>query len=177
MSLYVINGPEGFERPGEASELWPETSFPPEGPNQDWLTEADAALVNEYLQHNGATEQLESVTPYLADDGIVYNVVVRPLPPVPDWLSFNDAVNQLLEVRQLLIALKDMDMAAAMALAVGLGQAAQGDPKTFLHVWAGVRAAGLVSPETAAEVEVIGRAHHLPEPFLATIIAPPPEIG
>jgi hypothetical protein len=173
--LYTVKGAEGFEQTGTAAELWPDTSFPAAGPNQEWLASVGAVPLRQHLPHDPATERLQAVDPYMADDGAVYSVIVAPLPPpppVPDWLRFNDAINRLPAIRQLLATLKEVDIGAAMTLAIGLGQAAQGSPGTFLHAWPAARAAGLVSPETAAEVEAIGRAHDLPEDFLAALVAP-----
>lgn len=172
MSRYVIKGAEGFEQTGTAAELWPDTSFPVTGPNQAWLNEAGAAPLHQYIPHDNRTERLEAVAPYLAADGRAYSVVVSPLPPpppVPDWLRFNDALNQMPAIRQLLMTLKDLDLGAAMTLAVGLGQAAQGDPGTFIHVWPGILASGLISAETAAEVRALGASHDLPEEFVAAL--------
>jgi voltage-gated potassium channel Kch len=52
---------------------------------------------------------------------------------------------------------------------VGLGQAAQGDPQTFVVGWASARAAGLVSAELAAHVATVGAGYDLPADFLAQL--------
>jgi len=54
-----------------------------------------------------------------------------------------------------------------LMLGVGLGQAAQGDPATFLAAWGQARASGLVSPELVEQVVNLAGGFDLPVEFLA----------
>lgn len=60
---------------GEHTQLFPNTSFPHEGANDDFLVENGCVKVVSYIPHNPQTEQLEASSVYLKD-GIVYTVKI-----------------------------------------------------------------------------------------------------
>lgn len=60
---------------GEHTQLFPNTSFPHEGANDDFLVENGCVKVVDYIQHNPLTEQLQASSVYLKD-GLVYTVKV-----------------------------------------------------------------------------------------------------
>jgi hypothetical protein len=63
---------------GEYQSLFPNTSFPSTGPNDDFLVENNAKKVNLFKPYDRATEKLVSVDPY-EDGEFVYVVEVQPL--------------------------------------------------------------------------------------------------
>jgi hypothetical protein len=85
----------------------------------------------------------------------------------PRWQSFGAAVWGMAEVNQLLATALQGAPALAMALPVGLGQAAQGDQATFMHAWQSARAAGLVADELVAGLQMLATTHDLPASFVA----------
>ena len=85
----------------------------------------------------------------------------------PQWQSFGAAVWSMAEVNALLAAALQGAPALAMALPVGLGQAAQGDQATFMHAWQAARGAGLVADELVAGLQMLATQHDLPAAFVA----------
>ena len=63
---------------GDYKMLFPNTSFPSTGPNDDFLAENSAKKVNLFKSHDRATEKLVAVDPYV-DGDFVYVVAVQPL--------------------------------------------------------------------------------------------------
>lgn len=64
--------------------MFPNTSFPANGPTDEWMVENSCMFVNAFLPYDQNTEKLVSVAPYIqADDVIhwVYTVAVEPLTP------------------------------------------------------------------------------------------------
>lgn len=84
----------------------------------------------------------------------------------PRWQAFGTAVWAMTEVNQLLATALQSAPALAMALPVGLGQAAQGDQRTFVAAWQTARSAGLVADELVQEVQALAVAHDLPDEFI-----------
>lgn len=87
----------------------------------------------------------------------------------PLWQAFGAAVWSLAEVNQLLATALQSAPALAMALPVGLGQAAQGDQQTFVNAWQAARAAGLVADELVTALQTLAVAHDLPAEFVAAL--------
>ena len=71
---------------GDYRELFPNTSFPVTGPNDDFYAENGCAKVSTFKPYNHDTEMLIGCDPYL-EDGVVYTVQVtgkpEPTPAVP----------------------------------------------------------------------------------------------
>ena len=63
---------------GEYQFLFPNTSFPSAGPNDDFLVENNVKKVNLFKPYDRATKKLVSVDPY-EDGEFVYVVEVQPL--------------------------------------------------------------------------------------------------
>lgn len=87
----------------------------------------------------------------------------------PRWQAFGGAVWSLAEVNALLATALQAAPALAMALPVGLGQAAQGDQRTFVSAWQAARSAGLVADELVQALQTLGTAHDLPAEFVAAL--------
>ena len=95
MTMYAILSNNTITAHGPARVLWPDTSFPPSGPNASFLQEAGAVTISSTPPHDPETQDLQPVEPYLLD-GVVYNreAVAKPEPPAPapNYLTFWDAV-------------------------------------------------------------------------------------
>lgn len=63
---------------GGYRQLFPQTSFPANGPTDEWLAEHNCKKVNLFIAHDRATEKLVSCSPYI-DGEWVYTVEVQPL--------------------------------------------------------------------------------------------------
>jgi hypothetical protein len=87
----------------------------------------------------------------------------------PRWQAFGGAVWSLVPVNELLATALQSAPALAMALPVGLGQAAQGDQATFVNAWQAARSAGLVADELVAALQALAEAHDLPAEFVAAL--------
>lgn len=61
---------------GDYKELFPNVSFPSNGPSEEWMTDNGAATVTLFKDHNRDTENLVSCEPYL-ENGMVYLVSVE----------------------------------------------------------------------------------------------------
>jgi hypothetical protein len=87
----------------------------------------------------------------------------------PRWQSFGGAVWAMVPVNELLATALQHAPALAMALPVGLGQAAQGDQRTFVGAWQAARSAGLVADELVQDLQALAVAHDLPAEFVAAL--------
>lgn len=65
---------------GDYCVLFPQTSFPPSGPSDEFLAANSAMKVNLWLPYDSATQKLASCAPYIQGDW-VYTVEVVPLTP------------------------------------------------------------------------------------------------
>lgn len=63
---------------GDEGKLFPDTSFPPAGPSDDFLAQKKCVKVMEFIEHDSASQRLEPVKPYIKD-GIAYGVKVVDL--------------------------------------------------------------------------------------------------
>jgi hypothetical protein len=64
---------------GDYKELFPNTSFPVTGPNDDFFTENNCLKVSQFKAHDRATEMLVGCDPY-EENGVVYTVEVQTRP-------------------------------------------------------------------------------------------------
>jgi len=67
-----------IEQTGDLSVLFANVSFPPTGPEAEWMEENDLVPVTYWKPHDAATEKLVSVEPYIEGDA-VFAVKVEPL--------------------------------------------------------------------------------------------------
>ena len=74
---------------GDYRALFPQTSFPPSGPSDEFLAENGAMKVNTWLPYDQMTEKLAACPPYIDGDW-VYTVEVVPLTP-EDIAARNEA--------------------------------------------------------------------------------------
>ncbi|MEO1003548.1 MAG: hypothetical protein AAFX65_10620 [Cyanobacteria bacterium J06638_7] len=99
-------------------------------------------------------------------------VSLPPRPPEPRWQEFRAALRGIPELQTLLQGILSVDAMAFLGVGVGLGQAAQGDGRTFAGVWSELLAAGAVPPPLAAAVQALAAAHDLPPEFVAGLALP-----
>lgn len=130
-----------------------------------------------------ATHVAEEVMP-LTDDGRPYlqrwairemtteeqDAYYRATHP-PQWLEFGAAVQADPQINGVLSVTLEVKPGLAMALPVGLGKAADGDPRVFLQAWSNARANGLVSQELAQAMAQQAQSFDLPPEFVAGLTA------
>jgi hypothetical protein len=73
MLYYAKIVEDRIDRYGPAEIVFPNTSFPMTGPDDEFLAENNAVRVVSNIEHNSATHKLEFVEPYILD-GNVYHV-------------------------------------------------------------------------------------------------------
>jgi hypothetical protein len=64
---------------GDYRELFPQTSFPITGPDDNFFTENGCLKVSVFKEHDRATQMLVGCEPY-EENGIVYTVTVQAKP-------------------------------------------------------------------------------------------------
>jgi hypothetical protein len=64
---------------GNYCELFPNTSFPVTGPNDDFFTENGCLKISQFKPHDRDTQMLVGCEPYI-EEGIVYTVNVQTKP-------------------------------------------------------------------------------------------------
>ncbi len=82
------------------------------------------------------------------------------------WVQFAQALAGSDEIKALLWTTEAVNPVLREMLGVGLGQAAQGNSRTFLAAWGDVVAAGLVSTELAAQMQSLAAGFDLPAEFM-----------
>lgn len=63
---------------GDFRALFPQTSFPPSGPSDEFLAQNNALKVNAWRPHDAATQKLVACAPYI-EGRSVYTVEVLPM--------------------------------------------------------------------------------------------------
>ena len=85
---------------------------------------------------------------------------------VPRWVQFAGALAADADVRDLLWEVEAANPVLRSMLGVGLGQAAQGAPETFLAAWGQAVASGLVPSGLPAQMAGLAAAFDLPAAFV-----------
>jgi hypothetical protein len=174
-NIYAIVNNNTIIATGRAKALWPQMSFADSGPREDWLIEQGAQPIRYDPPYDPDTHQLQPSAPYLLD-GVVYarEAVSKPEPELqPEWIAFQRDVMSTPAVNIMLGATLQAAPAVGLALAVGLGQVAQGgDARTFLEAWGAGMVLGLITAELTAVVSTLAVARDLPADFVAAL-APP----
>ena len=118
---------------GDYRALFPNTSFPSSGPDQEFLESVNALRVNLWKPHDWLTEELAPCTPYV-EDGWVYRVVVQALTPERILGDKNSAMSQLRATRNALLTGSDWtqieDCTADKVAWAAYRQALRGFPPT-----------------------------------------------
>lgn len=79
MQIAIVNG-NSVTKIGDYRDLFPHTSFPVSGPNDQFLTEHSALKVNTFKSYDANTQMLVSCDPYV-DGQFVTTVQVVSKPP------------------------------------------------------------------------------------------------
>jgi hypothetical protein len=134
-------------------------------------------ILPEQPSHDPATHYLEQTREIDLDAGtltrgwlIVERPPVEPAPPEPRWVEFGGALGQDQSVNQFVGTISQVAPVLHLMVGVGLGQAAQGDSKTFLAAWGLGLTAGLVTVELAAHVSALATTYDLPAEFVAALM-------
>ena len=90
------------------------------------------------------------------------------------WVAFGAAIAGDAVVNALVATAAQAAPVLHLMLGVGLGQAAQGDPQTFLAAWSAASAANLLTEELVDSLVAMGETYDLPESFLTAIAAVAP---
>lgn len=70
---YAIVANNSIVKSGKLNELFPNTSFPAIGPDEDFMAENNMVKVLENIDHNSSTHKMVFCEPYMLD-GKVYRV-------------------------------------------------------------------------------------------------------
>ena len=74
---------------GDYRELFPSTSFPATGPNDDFFTENNCLKVSSFKAHDRTTQMLVGCGAYI-EDGVVYTVEVQTRPdPIVETITID----------------------------------------------------------------------------------------
>lgn len=74
---------------GHYRDLFPNTSFPLTGPNDEFFAENDCLKVSIFKEHDRATQMLVGCDPYV-ENGMVYTVEVQTRPdPVVETITID----------------------------------------------------------------------------------------
>jgi hypothetical protein len=73
---------------GDYKELFPNTSFPVTGPNDDFFTENGCLKVSVFKEHDRATQMLVGCDPY-EENGVVYTVTVQARPQQEETITID----------------------------------------------------------------------------------------
>jgi len=134
----------------------------------------DLELIQEpQPSYDPATERLEpteviNLTALTCTRGWAVMPLPPPAPPepTPEWIAFSEAIVAIPAVQSVLTAAIAANPGLYGGLVVGLGQAAQGDPRTFLRFWQLSVAAGLITTQLATDIQALATTHHLPTSFI-----------
>lgn len=88
MNVAIISNGQ-VTKVGDYRALFPQTSFPPSGPSDEFLAANSAMKVNVWMPYDETTEKLSACEPYI-DGNWVYTVEVMPLTP-DDIKARNDS--------------------------------------------------------------------------------------
>lgn len=114
-----------------------------------------------------------SKTIYVNAQGEVLQVIDHgddlPPEPVAQWVQFAGMLATDSAVNGLVTTAADVAPVLHLMLGVGLGQAAQGESRTFLAAWGQARAGGLIPQELAEQVAAMAAACDLPAEFVEAL--------
>lgn len=74
---------------GDYRELFPNTSFPVTGPNDDFYAENSCLKVSIFKEHDRNTQMLVGCDPY-EENGMVYTVTIQDKPQVEEIIVASD---------------------------------------------------------------------------------------
>ena len=98
MQVAKITSDNKIDQIGELKVLFPNTSFPANGPNSDWYTENNVMSVTVGLSFDPSKQKQEQVDPYISD-GVVYTVRLVDLTN-DEKTAYTNAQNATIAARQ-----------------------------------------------------------------------------
>ena len=98
MQVAKISSDNKIDQIGELKVLFPNTSFPANGPNSDWYTENNVMSVTVGLSFDHSKQKQEQVDPYISD-GVVYTVKLVDLTN-DEKTAYTNAQNATIAARQ-----------------------------------------------------------------------------
>ena len=129
--------------------LFPNTSFPPNGPDQAWLSENGCMPVNMWLPYDQNTQKLVPADPYIDGDW-VYTVVVEPL--TPEEIAQREQQAKQANKQQAESLLKDTDWTATVDISSPeYSDPYLGNQPEFLAYRSAVRKIAVNPPVTVTE--------------------------
>lgn len=79
MLIAIVNG-SSVEKIGDYRDLFPNTSFSSNGPNNQFLSENSAMKINVFLPYDSNTQMLVSTDPYVDGDFVTtVKVIDKPI--------------------------------------------------------------------------------------------------
>jgi len=177
---YAIFTADKITATGTADKLWPGVTMPSTGPRADWLAEQNAVEIRHDPPHDPATHYLRRCEPYLLDGEVFDREAVErpPAPeplPEPHWVAFAGTAVTDAQVKAMLATVAQSEPGVFGMLIAGLGDAAKGDPKTFLGAngapgaWQIAQSMGFITPDLAAHVAALATTYDLPAEFVAAL--------
>jgi hypothetical protein len=91
---------------GHYRDLFPDTSFSEQGPSSEFLQEHNCKIVNYFKPHDGNSQKLVVVQPYIEDDQI-YAVEVQPITEQEQQGRTTAKANEVRNQRNNLISASD----------------------------------------------------------------------
>lgn len=138
-----------------------------------WLVEKQRPV----LTPQQAAERFEEVDEKTKTITRGWRITHLPEPPPPEpeprWVEFGAALVADPDINQFIGGIAQAAPVLHLMLGVGLGQAAQGDSRTFLTAWAGTLAAELVPNELVEHLQRAAAGFDLPADFIAELQGPP----
>ena len=119
------------------------------------------------IEADGQWLQQWEVVDLTAEEQEAYYRATHP----PRWIEFWDALPA--DVDDLLEAARAVKVRLELGLAVGFGQAVQGDSRSFLAAWQSARSLGLVPTELVTGIQALAVAYDLPAEFMAGLEVQP----
>lgn len=160
MALYSLNNSRPAPLPFRITLPGGFTRTDPSTFTADEITAAGFTGPYDEPAYDPATQQLDWI------DGAYVISPLPPPPPEPRWQEFGGAVMSDININNMLTQALAVKPGLYGGLVVGLGQAAQGDPRTFVTAWSQSIASGLVSAELATSIAEMASNFDLPEDFI-----------
>jgi len=130
-------------------------------PNYDYKTQKVIEI--EPIQINGVWTQQWGIIELTEQEKREIYIANHP----PKWIEFNNALPQ--EIDELLIATQNISPRLAMSLAIGLGQAKDGDYSIFLSAWQTLQELGLINLELVNNLQDLAKQFNLPDNFISLL--------
>jgi hypothetical protein len=127
-------------------------------PNYDYETQKIIEI--EPIQINGVWTQQWGIIELTEQEKREIYIANHP----PKWIEFNKALPQ--EIDELLIAIQNISPRLAMSLAIGLGQAKDGDYSIFLSTWKTIQEFNLINLELVDNLQNLAKQFDLPDNFI-----------